>query len=97
MSFEDAAKLYDSWPEQKKKEFNSLIGKSLKESLNPKQSHIDACKKYFEAWKLEQSKDPYSDATLKYWHDFFSESLFCTIQAVPMYEEAREIMRVRKK
>lgn len=96
MSIDDAAKLYNSWSEQKQKEFNSLVGKSLEESLNPKQSHIDACKKYFEAWKLEQSKDPYSEKTQKLWNDFFSESLHCAIDAAPMLEEARDIVRSRK-
>lgn len=86
----------DSWPEQKKKEFISLVGKSLEESLNPKQSHIDACKKYYSEWKIEQAKDPYSEKTQKLWNNFFNESLHCAVDALQMYEEAREIVGARK-
>lgn len=32
----EAGNLFNSWPEKKRKEFISLVGKSLEESLNPK-------------------------------------------------------------
>lgn len=98
MSDVDRARdIWKNWSDQKKKEFISLVGKSLEESLNPKQSHIEACKKYYEEWKKEQSVDPYSDKSQNLWNDFFSESLHCAIDAAPMLEEARDIVRSRKK